>query len=338
MRCYEITPGKTGLEALRAAERPDVKPGPGQVAVRVRAASLNARDFSILMGRYRSGPVTHPTVPLSDGAGEVAEVGPGVTRLKPGDRVAGIFCQTWIDGAFTPDMFGATLGSPLDGMLADRNVLAESGLVRVPQHLSFEEAATLPCAAVTAWNALVARGGLEAGQWVLALGTGGVSVFALQLAKAAGARVIVTSSSDEKLARAKKLGADHTINYTALKDWDKAVIEATGGRGVDHVVEVGGAGTLSHSLAAIRTGGQIHQIGFLAGRETPVDLSAIVGKRAIINGTFVGSRAMFEAMNAAIEASGLKPVVDKTFPFDQAVAAFEYQRSVALFGKVVIAI
>jgi NADPH:quinone reductase-like Zn-dependent oxidoreductase len=337
MRCYEIVPGKTGTDALRQAERPDAKPSAGEVAVRVRAASINARDFSILMGRYRSGPVTRPTIPLSDGAGEVVEIGAGVTRFKPGDKVAGIFCQTWIDGAFTPDMFAGTLGSPVDGMLADRAVLSQAGLVRVPSHLSFEEAATLPCAAVTAWNALVARGGLTAGQWVLALGTGGVSVFALQLAKAAGARVIITSSSDDKLARAKSLGADRTINYKSTPDWDKAVLDATGGGGVDHVVEVGGAGTLPRSLAAIRTGGQIHQIGFLAGRETPIDLSAIVGKRAIINGTFTGSRAMFEAMNAAIEASGLMPVVDKVFPFEQAVAAFGYQQSAGLFGKVVIA-
>jgi NADPH:quinone reductase-like Zn-dependent oxidoreductase len=338
MKVWRIEPGSKSLDGLRRGERPDPKPGPGEVKIRVRAASLNARDQGVVRGVYRGGPVEKPTVPLSDGAGEVVEVGSRVRRAQVGDKVCGIFCQRWIDGAFTNDMFASTLGSPLDGMLTEHAVLSEEGVVKFPAHLSFEQAATLPCAAVTAWNALMARGRLEPGQWVLALGTGGVSVFALQLAKAAGARCIITSSSDEKLARAQELGADHTINYKETPDWEKEVARVTGGRGADHVIEVGGAGTLAKSLAAAATGGQIHQIGFLAGRETPFDLSALVGKRAIINGTFVGSRAMFEHMNGAIEANKVVPAVDKVFGFEEARAAYDYQRSAALFGKVVISV
>jgi NADPH:quinone reductase-like Zn-dependent oxidoreductase len=235
-------------------------------------------------------------------------------------------------------MAETTLGAPLDGMLADYAILSQEGLVKFPVSMTFEQAATLPCAAVTAWNALMARGRLEPGQWVLALGTGGVSVFALQIAKAAGARCIVTSSSDEKLARARKMGADGTINYKATPDWHTEVIRLTGGRGADHVIEVGGAGTLAKSVASVATCGQIHQIGFLSGRETPFDLSAFVGKRAVLNGTFVGSRVMFERMNAGFEANGVVPAVDRVFPFEEARQAFEYQRSASLFGKVVIAV
>ena len=338
MKVWEIAAGATSLDGLKRGERPDPKPGPGEVKVRVRAASLNARDQGVVRGAYRGGPVRKPTVPLSDGAGEVAEVGPGVTRVKAGDKVCGIFCQGWIDGVFTPEMGETTLGSPLDGMLTEYAILSEQGVVKFPAALSFEQAATLPCAAVTAWHALMARGRLEPGQWVLALGTGGVSVFALQIAKAAGARCILTSSSDDKLVRAKKMGADATINYKTTPEWEKEVLRLTGGRGADHVIEVGGAGTLGKSVAAVATCGQVHQIGFLAGRETPFDLGAFVGKRAQLNGTFVGSRAMFEHMNAAFDANKVVPVVDRVFPFDQARQAFEYQRSAALYGKVVIAV
>jgi NADPH:quinone reductase-like Zn-dependent oxidoreductase len=338
MKVWEIEAGSKSLDGLKRGERADAKPGPGQVKVRVRATSLNARDQGVVRGAYRGGPVKRPTVPLSDGAGEVAEVGAGVGRVKPGDRVCGIFCQGWIDGTFTPEMGETTLGSPLDGMLAEYSILSADGVVTFPAGMSFEQAATLPCAAVTAWHALMARGRLEPGQWVLALGTGGVSVFALQIAKAAGARCILTSSSDDKLARAKKMGADATINYKATPEWEKEVLRLTGGRGADHVIEVGGAGTLAKSIAAVATCGEIHQIGFLAGRETPFDLGAFVGKRARLNGTFVGSRAMFEHMNAAFEANAVVPVVDRVFPFEEARAAFEYQRSAALFGKVVVAV
>jgi len=338
MRVWEIEPGSKSLDGLKRGERVDAKPGPGQVKVRVRAASLNARDQGVVRGVYRGGPMTRPTVPLSDGAGEVAEIGPGVRRVAVGDKVCGIFCQGWIDGTFAPEMGETTLGSPLDGMLAEYAMLREDGVVKFPAHLSFEQAATLPCAAVTAWNGLMARGRLEAGQWVLALGTGGVSVFALQIAKAAGARCIITSSSDDKLSRATKMGADAVVNYKTTPDWEKEVLRITGGHGADHVIEVGGAGTLAKSVAAVATCGQIHQIGFLSGRETPFDLSAFVGKRAVLNGTFVGSRAMFEHMNAAFDTNKVVPVVDKVFPFDKARQAYEYQRSASLFGKVVIAV
>lgn len=338
MKVWEIAPGSKSLDGLTRGERADPEPGAGEVKIRVRAASLNARDQGVVRGVYRGGPVKKPTVPLSDGAGEVVEIGPGVTRVKPGDKVCGIFCQGWIDGTFTPEMGETTLGSPLDGMLAESAILSEEGVVKFPARMSFEEAATLPCAAVTAWHALMARGRLEPGQWVLALGTGGVSVFALQIARAAGARCIVTSSSDDKLARAKQLGAAATINYRTTPEWEKEVLRLTEGRGADHVIEVGGAGTLGKSVAAVATAGQIHQIGFLAGRETPFDLGAFVGKRAQLNGTFVGSRAMFEHMNAAFDANKVAPVVDRVFRFDEARQAFEYQHSAALFGKVVIAV
>jgi NADPH:quinone reductase-like Zn-dependent oxidoreductase len=338
MRAWVIEPGAKSLEALKRTDRAEAKPGPGEVAVRLRAAALNARDQAIVAGQYRFGTVARPTVALSDGAGEVTAVGPGVTRFAVGDRVAGIFCQAWQDGAFRPEMGATTLGVPLDGALAELAVFPEHGVVRVPDHLTFEQAATLPCAAVTAWHALMVKGGLTPGQWVLALGTGGVATFALQLAKAAGARVIVTSSSDAKLERAKGLGADRLINYRKTPDWQDEVLRVTGGQGADHVVEVGGAGTLERSVAAVRTEGQVHLIGFLAGRTTQFNLGNFVGKRARLNGIFVGSRAMFEAMNACIAANRIVPVVDRVFPFEDARAAYEYQKSGALFGKVVVAI
>ena len=338
MKVYEVEKGSKSLDGLKRGERPDPRPGPGEVKIRVRAASLNARDQGVVRGVYRGGPVDRPTVPLSDGAGEVVEIGAGVRRVAVGDKVCGIFCQGWIDGAFRDEMGASTLGSPLDGMLAEYAILSQEGVVKMPSHLGYEQAATLPCAAVTAWHALMARGRLEPGQWVLALGTGGVSVFALQIAKAAGARCIITSSSDDKLERARGLGADHVVNYKRTPDWEKEVQKLTGGRGADHVIEVGGAGTLAKSVASVATCGQIHQIGFLAGRETPFDLSGFVGKRAILNGTFVGSRAMFEHMNAAIEANAIEPVVDRVFAFEEGREAFEYQRSASLFGKVVISV
>jgi len=335
MRAYRITAGSTDLEGLALHDEPEHEPGPGEVAVRVRAAALNARDLSIIAGQYVGGPVARDTVPLSDGAGEVAAVGAGVSRVAVGDRVAGIFFQRWLDGAFTEDMRGAQLGGPLDGMLAERVVLNEAGLVRIPDHLSFEQAASLPCAGVTAWHALVSRGCLAPGETVLVLGTGGVSVFALQFAKAAGATVIVTSSSDDKLQRARALGADHTVNYERTSDWQAEVLKLTGGRGVDHVVEVGGA-TLPHAVGALATGGRIHLVGFVAGREARLFLPMLVGRLATLRSIYVGSRAMFEAMNAAIAANRIEPVVDRTFAFDRARDAYAYQKSGAHFGKVVI--
>src|SRR5262249_9562143 len=259
----------------------------------------------IAVGSYRM-PVKPNVIPLSDGAGEVIEVGPGVTRVKPGDRVAGCFFQRWIAGAMAPDTHLSALGGSIDGMLADYAVLEGHGVVKLPAHLSLEEGATLPCAAVTAWNALAEHGRIVAGQSVLVQGTGGVSIFALQLAHLMGAQVFVTSSSDAKLARAKSLGAAQGINYKATPEWDKAVVELTGG-GVDHVLDVGGPATFAQSLRAIRVGGKVTMIGVLAGA-ADINPMAIFSRRANVQGISVGSLAMFEAMNRAISVSGLHPI------------------------------
>jgi NADPH:quinone reductase-like Zn-dependent oxidoreductase len=323
-----------GIDELRSEELPEPRPGPGQVRVRVRAASLNYRDLLVVKGLY-SRNLALPLVPLSDGAGEVVEVGPGVTRFAPGARVAGIFMQTWLDGAITEAKGKSALGGAIDGVLAEQVVLHEDGLVAVPDHLSFEEAATLPCAAVTAWNGLVEGGGLRAGETVLTLGTGGVSLFALQFARMAGARVIATSSSDAKLERAKQLGASDGINYKTTPEWDKKVRELTGGVGVDHVVEVGGAGTLPRSLKAVRTGGHVSLIGVLAGAAETNPMPVLM-KAVRLQGVFVGSRAMFEAMDRAIALHQMRPVIDRVFPLDEARAAYRHLESGAHFGKVVI--
>jgi NADPH:quinone reductase-like Zn-dependent oxidoreductase len=262
MRAYQLPKG-TGIDALLKVDLPRPKPGPRQVLVRVRACSLNYRDLAIALGTYRM-PTKPDLVPLSDGAGEVVEVGEGVSRVSVGDRVAGCFFQRWIGGPPAADTHTSALGGSIDGMLREYAALDEDGVVKLPSHLSFEEGATLPCAAVTAWHALAGHARIVAGESVLVQGTGGVSIFALQLARLMGAQVIVTSSSDEKLARAKELGAGHGINYKANPEWDKAVVALTGD-GVDHVVEVGGPGTLAQSLRAIRIGGSITLIGVLAG-------------------------------------------------------------------------
>jgi len=322
-----------GLDSLKLAERPQPQPGFGQVLVKVRAASLNYRDLMVVKGQY-DPRMSLPRVPLSDGAGEVVAVGENVTRVKVGDRVAGIFMQTWIGGEVTPAYSKSALGGAIDGMLAEYVVLNEEGVVHVPEHLSYEEAATLPCAAVTAWNALVTQGRLTAGETVLVQGTGGVSLFALQFARALGARVIATSSSDEKLERALSLGASDGVNYRSVPEWDKRVRELTGGSGVDHVVEVGGAGTLNKSLGAVRMGGTISMIGVLTGGGGEINTISILMKSVRVHGIYVGSRVMFEAMNRAIALHNLKPVVDRVFPFEQAIDALKYMESGAHFGKI----
>jgi NADPH:quinone reductase-like Zn-dependent oxidoreductase len=276
-----------------------------------------------------------PYVPVSDGAGEVVASGTGVTRAKPGQRVFASFMPGWVDGPPDEEKSRSALGGGGEGLLAEMAVLPEQGLLPVPEHLSFEEAATLPCAGVTAWNALVESGGIKPGDSVLVQGTGGVSLFALQFAHLAGARVIVTSKSDEKLKRAAELGASHGINYKTTPDWDKRVRELTGGRGVDMIVEVGGAGTLPASLKAVRLGGYIALIGVLAGGGD-VNPVPILMKNVKVQGIFVGSRRMFEAMNRAIEQAALHPVVDRVFSFDQAKEAMNHMESGAHFGKVVI--
>jgi NADPH:quinone reductase-like Zn-dependent oxidoreductase len=333
MKVFEIQKS-FGLDSLQLAERPDPKPGPGQVLLRMRAWSLNYRDLMVVKGVYNPR-LKLPLIPLSDGVGEVVEVGQGVSRVKAGDRVAGAFMPGWIDGPVTDAKAKTALGGGIDGLLAEYTVLPADGVVHVPAHLSDEEAATLPCAAVTAWNALVASGGLKAGASVLTQGTGGVSLFALQFARLSGARVIATSSSDAKLARALKMGASDGINYKTNPDWEKKVVELTGSVGVDHVVEVGGAGTLPRSLKAVRMAGTISLIGVLSGAGE-INPTPILMRNVRVQGIFVGSREMFEAMNRAISLHQLKPVVDRVFPFDEAREALRYMESGAHFGKIAI--
>lgn len=335
MRAYEIQ-GGFGFDHLQIVERPQPVAGAGQAVVKLHAASLNYRDLLMVTGKYNP-KLPLPRVPLSDGAGEVVAVGQGVDRVKVGDRVAGIFMQTWLAGPVVEANARSALGGAIDGMLTEFVALNQDGLVSIPAHLSYEEASTLPCAAITAWNALL-EGGLTAGETVLVLGTGGVSLFALQFAKLAGARVIVTSSSDAKLERAKQLGACDGINYRTTPDWDKRVRELTGGRGVDHVVEVGGAGTLPQSLRAVRVGGRIPLIGVLAGQAGECNPLPAVMKNITIQGIFCGSRSMFEAMNRAIALHQLRPVIDRVFAFEDAVDALKYLESGAHFGKIVIRI
>lgn len=336
MKAYQIKEYGT-LDGLTLVDLPDPTPAPGQILVRVRAASLNYRDLMIVLASY--GRTTTPNrIPLSDGAGEVVGVGEGVSRVQVGDRVAGLFFQTWLDGGIRAAYHDSALGGAVDGMLAEHVALPEDGVVALPDWMTYEEGASLPCAAVTAWNGLVEQGRLTAGETVLLLGTGGVSMFALQIAKARGARVILTSSSDEKLARARALGADETVNYKTTPDWDKAVWALTGKQGVDHVVEVGGPGTLAKSLQAARHGGHIAQIGVLTDVEARVSPMPILGKSLRVSGIYVGSRAMFERLLSALTVSHIHPVIDRVFPFAEARAAYAYLQSGAHFGKIVVTV
>ena len=321
-----------GLDNLAFEERPDPSPGAGQVLVRIRAASLNFRDLLIAKGVYNP-KLKFLRVLGSDGAGEVVAVGAGVTKFAPGDRVIGCFTQDWVDGPF-PEALKSALGSDRDGVLAEQVVFEERGLVPVPGHLTFEEAATLPCAAVTAWNALTAANCGPA-KSVLLQGTGGVSIFALHFANALGGRFLITSGHDDKLARALKMGAAVGVNYKTNPDWDKWAREQTGGAGVDIVVEVGGAGTLERSLKAVRAGGHVALIGVLAGLGT-FNPMLVLMKAVRLQGVFVGSRAMFEDMNRLIVGESIKPVIDRVFPFAEAPAAFHHLESGSHFGKVVV--
>jgi NADPH:quinone reductase-like Zn-dependent oxidoreductase len=334
MRRYEYSP-EGGAFALKMVDGPSPTPGPGEVLIRVRATSLNYRD--LITVKKQAGREVAGVVPLSDGAGEVAAVGEGVTRWGPGDRVAGCFFQAWSSGPFDLAYHKSDLGGSLDGMLAEEVVLREDGLVRIPDHLSFEEAACLPCAALTSWYAMTTRGGFRPGDWLLALGTGGVSVFALQFAVALGGTVVITSSSDEKLERARALGAAHTVNYRTTPDWDKEVWRLTGKRGVDHVIEVGGAGTLEKSMQSVTGGGHIALIGVLTGFGAPqTSLFPLLARNARLNGIYVGPREDFEVMNAFLTRTQLRPVIDRAFPFDRASEAFRHLESGSHFGKVVI--
>jgi NADPH:quinone reductase-like Zn-dependent oxidoreductase len=335
MKSWQLSKGATSLDDLVLVERAKPQPGPGELLIRVRACSLNYRDTLIVKGVYMGGGVDRDTTPLSDGAGEVEAIGAGVTQFRVGDRVAGTFFQGWDSGVLA-GMFPALGAPPAKGMLAEYVTLPETGVVPLAASLSFEEAATLPCAGVTAWNALMeGYPPVKPGAWVAVLGTGGVSLLALQIAKAAGARVIATSSSDEKLERVKALGADAVINYRTTTAWGEEVARITGG--VDHVVEVGGQGTLAQSMQAIGYNGEIAIIGVLSleGNVTPRDLMFKGGR---MRGIFVGSAAMARSLNTAIDANGIKPVVDRVFAFDEAKAAYAYHASPALFGKTVITI
>jgi NADPH:quinone reductase-like Zn-dependent oxidoreductase len=338
MKVYELQKGSTSIGGLRRATRPDPVPGPREVLIRVRAASLNYRDHLIVTGQYFSGVVDRDIIPLSDGAGEVASVGPDVTRFRPGDRVAGTFFQVWKEGPKVS--LPAALGVPLDGTLTEYIALHEDGVVALPPNLSFEEAATLPCAGVTAWNALMVIGHrVKSGDTVLCQGTGGVSMLAMQFALAAGARVIVTSSSDDKIKRARALGASDGINYKTHPDWATEVLRLTNGRGVDHIVEIGGAGSLALSYQAIGFGGKIALIGFLSapggGDPNPAPLMM---KAASLCGVGVGNTASFEDLNRAIAINRIKPAIDTVYAFDDAALAFKRLAAGDFFGKLVIAV
>lgn len=324
------------VDSIAPAERPKPEPGPGQVLIRMQAASLNFRDTVMAKRGYgrRSGNL--PLVLVSDGAGTVEAVGEGVARVKTGDLVCPTFSQTWLSGTFSEASWAGTLGGPLDGTMQEYMCLSEQGVVKAPPHMSAAEAATLPCAALTAWNAVVAQGRVQAGDRVLIQGTGGVSLFALIFAKMHGAETILVSSSDEKLRRAKPLGADHLINYQAAPDWGKAAREISGGRGVDHVVEVGGAGTLERSIRAVRPSGAISLIGVLAGGAGELNLGPVVTQNIRLQGITVGSRDLFEAMNRALSLHRVKPPIDeRRFAFGGLKEALKAFPSGKHFGKVV---
>lgn len=338
MRAYEIVAGSSSLDGLRRCERPGPTPQPHQILVRIKAVSLNFRDLLIARGHYMGGTVAASTIPVSDGAGEVIAVGAAVHRFKLGQRVAGTFFRGWADGPAPHRPLVALGAPPADGMLAELAVLDQDDAVALPDHLSWSAGSTLPCAAVTAWRSLMDIGHVAPGETVLLLGTGGVSIFGLQFALLAGARVIITSSSDAKLDRARGLGAVGCINYRATPEWEREVLKVTDGRGVDHVLDVGGAGTLSRSIGALAIGGKVAMIGVLTGNGATGSPYGLLGKQASLHGVFVGSRGHFERMNDAITAHQLEPVIDREFAFDDAAAAYRHLESGTHFGKVVLRI
>lgn len=336
MKAYEIQ--QFGIDKLALVDREEPSPLPGEVLVKFHAASLNYRDVMVVSGTYNPR-MKLPAIPFSDGAGEVAAVGEGVTIWKAGDRVMPIFAQGWFDGDSSEEKRRTSLGAGAqwDGVLREFGTFSQESVVRIPDHLSYEEAATLPCAALTAWNALVVSGKLKAGDSVLTLGTGGVSIFALQFAKTFGARVIATSGSGEKIGKLKELRADETVNYREREDWDTAVLEFTNKTGVDHVIEVGGAGTLRKSINSVRIGGHVAVIGALTGG-AGLDPVAVFMKATRLQGIFVGSRRMFEDMNKAISVNKIRPVIDRVFEFGQVREAFRHMESGSHFGKIVVKI
>ncbi|MEV5875798.1 NAD(P)-dependent alcohol dehydrogenase [Streptomyces sp. NPDC052101] len=334
VRSYHLGSGG-GLEGLSLRSHEPRTPGPGEVAVAVRAVSLGFRELLVLHGRYVL-PVRPDVVPVSDGAGEVVAVGPDVRRVRPGDRVASTVFPHWLDGPLEPDLL-PQLGGTLDGMLTELAILPETALVPVPGHLSYAEAATLPCAAVTAWNALTGDGhGVRGGQTVLTTGSGGVSLFAVQFAKLLGARVIATTGSPDKEGRLRDLGADEVVDRRDVPDWHSAVRALTGGRGVDRVIDT--AGTLEQSLKSVAVEGHVALVGSVSGAWSPIDPRLLFGVAATVRAVAVGSRAQFTAMNDAITAHRLRPVVDRVFPFERAAEAYRYYESASPLGKVVISV
>lgn len=332
MKSYHVQYGD-GLESLTVKEHPIPQPGPEEVLLRMHANSLSYRDLMIFKGSYPL-PVKPDVVAVSDGAGEVVAIGANVTRTKPGDRVTVQMFPEWTDGPFALE-HAAQIGGSLDGLLTEYAIVSEEAVVHIPAHLSYEEAATLPCAALTAWNALTAGKALQAGQTILTLGSGGVSLFAIQFAKMMGAFVIATTSSEEKAQRLKALGADEVINYRTRPDWHARVRELTNGRGVDQIVEVTG-GTLEQSIQCVAIEGQINFVGRLDTGAQTININMLFQSCASVRVVAVGSRAQFIAMNTAIEANQLHPVIDKVFPFQEAAAAFRYLQEGKYFGKVVI--
>lgn len=339
IRQYQLERGTGNVYTLALKTVPRPTAGPKQILVRVRAVSLNQRDLSVMNGQYggSGNGAMAGKVPLSDGAGEVIAVGPGASRFKVGDRVAGIFFARWIDGKRSADAMASARGGPgVDGMLSEVVAGAEDSFVRVPDHLSWEEAATLPCAGVTAYRALFVEGGMKKSDYVLLEGTGGVSIFGLQFAAAAGARPIITSSSEDKAARARTLGAVGTANYRTNPDWGKEVRKLTGDAGVDHVLEVGGRDSLPRAMDALAYDGHVALIGGLGGFASDIPAGRLLGMGAKISGIYVGSRADFEAMNRFMTQHKLKPVVDRVFKFEDAAAAFDFMDNGSYMGKIVI--
>ncbi len=335
MKAYEIT--AFGIDHLKIVEREIPQPGKGEVLLKMKAASLNYRDYLMVEGKYNP-KLKLPVIPLSDGVGEIIETGAGAIKFKKGERVSPIFAPSWIAGSPTIQDMRQTLGGPLDGTLCEYMVVHESALVSVPEHLSDAEAATLPCAALTAWSALFVYGNCRPGDTVVVLGTGGVSVFALQFAKMAGAQVIVTSSSNEKLAKMKEFGADHLINYKEKPEWAKEIRRITNMSGADYIIEVGGAGTLEQSLKAVRMEGTISLIGILAGSSKDLNLLPVLMQNIKVQGILVGSRQAFEQMNQAIAAHKLRPLVDSIYPFAEAAQAWRHLASQKHAGKICITI
>lgn len=337
MRAIELQ--AFSVDALRMTERPEPKPKSGEVLVRVKACSLNFRDWLMALGQYNPKQKL-PLIPVSDGAGEVIAVGDGVTGFKAGDRVLGHFFPNWLAGDPSVEKFSVSMGGPFDGWLCEQRTFAASALSHIPAHLSYEEAAALPCAALTAWSAIVTLGKIQPGERVLIQGTGGVALFALQFAKLAGAEVIMTSSSDEKLARVKAMGADHLINYKTDTNWGHTARALTGGAGLDHIVELGGAGTLMQSIRAIRPGGTISMIGVLSGPGHDLKIPLVVMQQIRLQGVTVGAKDGLDAMLRAMALSKVKPVLDERFEFSEAGvrAAYNHMGSGSHFGKIVLTI